>query len=70
MAYLLYLVGRFKVIVKAVESVARMLRATLAQSYFGKCLDRKTYSRLALYIFSSSILKSLREAHTHLKAAK
>lgn len=49
---------------------AWLLKVGWARSYFRNCLDRKTYSRLALYISGSSILKSLREAHTHLKAAK
>lgn len=46
------------------------LRMSWAQSYFKNCLGWKTHSRLALYIFGSSIVKSLREAHTHLKAVK
>lgn len=46
------------------------LRGGWVQSYSRNCLDWKTYSRPALYIFGSSILKPLREAHTRLKAVK
>lgn len=65
MSNLLYVISNVKVILDFSETLMPTIGSMIVEgelTYFGNCLGRETYSRLALYIFGRSILKSLREA--------